>query len=110
MRAANALISVNELKETASAKSVRVRDGQVETTNGPFAETKEALGGYFLVERDNLDQALGYAARIPGATYGTVEVLALNEHWRTALIDRWTAARSCHTRSRSSYAPSPGAV
>lgn len=79
MRAANALILADELQETSSAKSVRVRNGEVETTDGSFAQTKEALGGYFLVECDDLDQALGYAARIPGAAYGTVEVRPLNE-------------------------------
>ena len=79
MRAANALISADELQETASAKSVRVRDGHVETTNGPFTETKEALAGYFLIECDDLDQTLSYAARIPGAAYGTVELRPLSE-------------------------------
>ena len=59
---------------TATASSVRVRDGQTLTTDGPFAETKEALGGFYVVEAADLDEAIGYAARIPGATSGTVEI------------------------------------
>jgi len=62
------------LTRTTEATSVRVRDGQVTTTDGPFAETKEQLGGYYVIECDNLDQAIEAATRLPGATYGTVEV------------------------------------
>jgi hypothetical protein len=53
---------------------VRVRDGQTLTTDGPFAETKEALGGYYLVEAKDLDEAIDFAARIPGAQQGSIEV------------------------------------
>jgi hypothetical protein len=53
---------------------VRVRDGKTLTTDGPFAETREQLGGYYLVEAKDLDTALGIAARIPEATSGTIEV------------------------------------
>ena len=52
----------------------RVRDGKVLTTDGPFAETREQLGGYYLIEAKDLDDALGIAARIPGARYGSIEV------------------------------------
>jgi hypothetical protein len=51
-----------------------VRDGRVSTTDGPFAETREQLGGYYLVEAKDLDEALAYAGRIPGARMGSVEV------------------------------------
>jgi len=59
---------------TASATSVRVRDGKRLVTDGPFAETREQLGGYFLVDASNLDEAIDIAGRIPGARIGTVEV------------------------------------
>ncbi len=62
------------LQPTAAATSVRVRDGRTLITDGPFAETKEALGGFYLVECDDLDAALQAAAGIPGARFGTVEV------------------------------------
>jgi hypothetical protein len=62
------------LHPTASAKSVRIRGGKPLVTDGPFAETREQLGGYFLVDARDLDEAIGIAARIPGARWGTVEV------------------------------------
>jgi hypothetical protein len=62
------------LHPTSTATSVRVRDGKRLVTDGPFAETREQLGGYYLIDADNLDEALGVAARIPGARWGTVEV------------------------------------
>jgi hypothetical protein len=62
------------LQPTTTATSVRVRDGKILTTDGPFAETREQLGGYYLVEAKDLDTALGVAARIPGAKTGTIEV------------------------------------
>src|SRR5215471_15930639 len=63
----------NALQGTATAKSVRVRNGKTTTTDGPFAETKEQLGGFYLVEASNVDEAEKLAARIPGARYGTIE-------------------------------------
>lgn len=62
------------LHPVATATSVRVRDGRRMVIDGPFAETREQLGGYFLIEAKDLDEALGIAARIPGARAGTVEV------------------------------------
>jgi hypothetical protein len=62
------------LKPTSSATTVRVRNGQVATTDGPFAETREQLGGYYLVDAKNLDEAIAIAARIPGAKVGSIEV------------------------------------
>lgn len=64
----------HELQPTTSATTVRVRDGKKAVTDGPFAETKEHLGGYFLVEAKDLDEALSIAARIPSATAGSIEV------------------------------------
>jgi hypothetical protein len=62
------------LAPTAAAKTVRVRDGKAAVTDGPFAETKEHLGGYYLVEAASVDEAAALAAGIPGARFGCVEV------------------------------------
>jgi hypothetical protein len=62
------------LQPTASATTVQVRDGRTITTDGPFAETKETLGGFYLVEAADLDEAIAYAAMIPGAKGGSIEV------------------------------------
>ena len=63
-----------QLQPTTMATSVRVRDGKRLVTDGPFAETREQLGGYYLVEAKDLDEAIGLAARIPSAKVGTIEV------------------------------------
>jgi len=62
------------LQPTGTATSVLVLGGEQLITDGPFAETKEQLGGFYLVEAENVDEAIGLAARIPGARYGTIEV------------------------------------
>lgn len=67
-------LSGEALMPTAMSTSVRVRDGKTLTTDGPFAETKEQLGGFYLLECKDLDEAIGYAAKIPGSHIGTVEV------------------------------------
>lgn len=67
-------LSANPLHPVAAATSVRVRDGKRLVTDGPFAETREQLGGYFLVDAKDLDEAIAIAARIPGARKGTVEI------------------------------------
>ena len=64
----------DRLQPTASATTVQIRNGKTMTTDGPFAETKEQLGGYYLVEAKDLDEALAIAARIPSARYGSIEV------------------------------------
>ncbi|HSY95339.1 MAG TPA: YciI family protein [Steroidobacteraceae bacterium] len=64
----------DRLKPTSAATTVRVRNGQRVTTDGPFAETREQLGGYYLVDAKNLDEAIAIAARIPGARLGSIEV------------------------------------
>jgi len=66
--------AADRLKPTSAATTVRVRNGQVATADGPFAETREQLGGYYLVEAKNLDEATAIAARIPGAKHGSIEV------------------------------------
>jgi hypothetical protein len=67
-------VAANPLHPIAMATSVRMRGGKRLVTDGPFAETREQLGGYFLVEANNLDEAIGIAGRIPMARKGTVEV------------------------------------
>ena len=67
-------VAANPLHPTAMATSVRVRGGKRLVTDGPFAETREQLGGYFLIEANNLDEAIGIAGRIPMARKGIVEV------------------------------------
>ncbi len=71
------ILGGNALKPTATATTVRVRDGKRITTDGPFAETKEQLGGYYLVEAADLDQALSIAEKIPSARFGSIEVRPL---------------------------------
>ena len=67
------------LHPTSSATTVRVRKGEVLTTDGPFAETKEQLGGYYIVECEHLDDAVKWASQIPGASVGCVEVRPIME-------------------------------
>ena len=62
------------LQPTSTATTVRVRDGETVTTDGPFAETKEQLGGFYMFECKNLDQAIEWAAKIPGAKTGSIEI------------------------------------
>ncbi|MGH8172330.1 MAG: YciI family protein [Rhodanobacteraceae bacterium] len=69
-----ALVGANRLQDIASATTVRVADGKTHVLDGPYAETKEQLGGYYLIEVPDLDAALAWAARCPGASHGTVEV------------------------------------
>lgn len=69
-----AFVAGDGLKSTDTATSLRLRGGKVETMDGPFAETKEHLGGYYLMEVPDLDTALKYAAMIPSAAFGTVEL------------------------------------
>jgi hypothetical protein len=67
------------LQPTATATTVRVKDGKKVTTHGPFAETKEQLGGYYLLDCKNLDEAIEWAAKCPGARVGSIEVRPLME-------------------------------
>ena len=63
-----------ELQPTSTATTVRVRSGEVLLTDGPFAETKEQLAGYYVIDCDSLDEAIELAAAIPGASHGTIEI------------------------------------
>ncbi|HMF75092.1 MAG TPA: YciI family protein [Bryobacteraceae bacterium] len=71
---ATVIKSGQALQPTGTAKAVRVRNGETLTTDGPFAETKEQLGGYYLIEAPSIDEATSIAAGIPGARYGSIEV------------------------------------
>ncbi len=77
-REAGVMIGGDELGPTSAATTVRVRDGQTVVTDGPYADVKEALGGYFLLECPNVDAAVDWASRIPGASHGAVEVRAVH--------------------------------
>jgi hypothetical protein len=83
--AAGALLGGEGLQPTATATTVRVRDGERLLTDGPFAETKEQLGGFYLLECKDLDEAIEWAAKIPGAEHGSVEVRPVMDydHLRT---------------------------
>ncbi len=71
---ANAIRGGNALQPTMTAKTVRIRDGKKVVTDGPFAETKEQLGGYYLIEAADVDEAAAIAAKIPWARFGSIEV------------------------------------
>ncbi len=71
---ATAIKGGNALQPTSAATTVRVRDGKRLSTDGPFAETKEQLGGYYLVKARDRDEAVAMAAKIPGARFGSIEV------------------------------------
>ena len=77
LRERGAYVDGNELQDVATATTVRVSAGETEITDGPFAETKEALGGYFLIEAESLDEAIAWAAKVPAAAHGAVEVRPL---------------------------------
>jgi hypothetical protein len=74
LRDAGLLVGVQRLRSVESATSVRVRDGETEITDGPFAVTKEVLAGYYILECADLDEALRHAARLPMAAWATIEV------------------------------------
>jgi hypothetical protein len=74
LNAAGQYLATAPLHPTSTATSVRVRDGKWVVTDGPFAETREQLGGYFLINAKDLDEAIGIAGRIPMARKGTVEI------------------------------------
>ena len=77
LKAAGAWVAGDALQSVETATSVRLRGGKTETMDGPFAETKERLGGFYIMECADLDAALHYAAMIPTASHGTVEVRPL---------------------------------
>ena len=74
LRKENALVSSNRLRPSADTTQVRLDHGKTRVLNGPYAETKERLGGYFLIDVPDLDAAMSWAARCPAASHGTVEI------------------------------------
>jgi len=97
-------LGCNRLLPPDSATTVRVRQGKVTITDGPWVETKEQLGGYFVIEARDLDEAIGVAARIPGAWIGCVEVRPIAEDARTlevlGLSGTSAAARANETAAK----------
>ena len=79
LKKGNQYVGGNRLQPIAAATTVRVRDGKLSATDGPFAETKEQLGGYYLVEARDLNDAIQIASRIPGARVGSIEVRPIAE-------------------------------
>jgi hypothetical protein len=88
LRKAGAYVAGEALQPTETAKSVRVRDGDEVVTDGPFAETKEVFGGFYLIDVDSEQDALRWAAKIPSSRFGTIEVR------QTVVFDREPAAAS----------------
>ena len=79
-------VSANRLTPADTAVTLRVRDGEVSTTDGPFAETKEQLGGYYVIEARDINEAIRVAAKIPGARKGCVEVRPIAEDPQTLAL------------------------
>jgi len=83
IRASGHFVECNRLQPPSAATTVRVRGGKISTTDGPFAETKEQFGGYYVIEARDLNDAVQVASRIPGARLGCVEVRPIAEDART---------------------------
>ena len=83
IRRSGHFISCNRLLPPGTATTVRVRNGQISTTDGPYAETKEQLGGYYVIEAKDLDEAILIVSKIPGGWHGCVEVRPIAEDART---------------------------
>lgn len=80
IQASGARLAGEALQPTATATTVRVKEGKTITTHGPFAETKEQLGGFYLIEAANLDEAVAWAAKCPDAQFGSIEVRPVMEY------------------------------
>ena len=74
LAAAGALVATGRLQPVATATTVRIEGEETRVLDGPYAETKEQLGGYYIFDRANFDEAIEYAARIPSAAYGSIEI------------------------------------
>ena len=83
LQASGKMVAGDALQSIGTATSIRIRDGKTLTTDGPFAETKETLGGYYLIDVDTLDEALEWGAKVPGAKYGTIEVRPVVTEYET---------------------------
>jgi len=77
LRAAGKLGPAEELSSPQTARSVRIKEGSPVVTDGPFAEVREQLGGFYIIDADDMDEAVSWAARVPTAAYGTIEVRPL---------------------------------
>lgn len=86
IRRSGHFLGANRLQPVTTATSVRVRNGRVHVTDGPFAETREQIGGYYVIEAADLNDAIQVAARIPGARYGTVEIRPIAEDAQTLAL------------------------
>jgi hypothetical protein len=93
-------IGANRLKPAAAATTVRVRDGKVSTTDGPFAETKEQVGGYYAIEASDLNDAIQVAAKIPGARFGCVEVRPIADDPQTLALGLDAEPRSSKAKRK----------
>jgi hypothetical protein len=80
LRGSGHYLGGNDLQPVRNATTVRIRNGQMSATDGPFAETKEQLGGYYLLEAKDLNEAIQIASRIPSAKLGSIEVRPIQEH------------------------------
>ena len=83
LRDSGRLLAAHPLKSATTASTIRVRDGKLAITDGPFAETKEQIGGFFLLEARDRDEAIAVAARWPSARIGTIEVRPIEDELRT---------------------------
>jgi hypothetical protein len=92
IRSSGHFVDGNRLLPPRTAATVRVRRGRIFTTDGPYAETKEQLGGYYVIEARDLNEAIAVAARIPGARLGSVEVHPIAEDERTLRVLGFAAA------------------
>ena len=103
LREAGLLVSVRRLHSSESATSVRVRDGEPEITDGPFAVTKEVLAGYYILDCADLDEALRHAARLPMTRWGTVEVRPVMpaEEWASRAREAGVDVSDEEMRSRT---------
>lgn len=88
LRERGAMLGGEALDTVATATTVRVVDGKTITTDGPFAETKESLGGFYLVEAADLDEAIAYAAMLPGARHGCIEVRPVWDYMAAAGVEQ----------------------
>ena len=82
LKKSSTLIAAEPLQSVSKAASVRVRRGKISVTDGPFAETKETLGGFFLIEAKDLNEAIGIASKWPSARFGTIEVRPIEQGLR----------------------------
>jgi len=98
VKAKGHFISANRLTPAATATTVRVRNGKVSTTDGPFAETKEQVGGYYLIEAQELQDAINVAAKIPGAQRGCVELRPIADDPQTRALGFEPDQRSSQTK------------